>query len=442
MNGIKNNLKMNMKGLRYLILNIIKFLLFIFLKKNNMNEKKEDYGNFSHGLSNTIKINISPHLKDKSTIIDKNENEKKISIVNSAGNNIMTQNYNTLIKGNSTIQNSEQNNIISKENNNLKEIEFIQNKVNINNLNSLFDNNNYNPIDKEMINSNSKNIKSTTSKVKFHEFFINNNKKNKGRYNHQNNKISTTKYNFITFIPKSLLIQFARLPNIYFLSTAIIQSIPLISPLTSITAIVPLLFVLSVSMIRDLIEDLSRLTYDRLNNNEEVFVFRDGKFINSVSSSLNVGELILVFENNQIPSDMIIIDSSLNDGMSYVETSSLDGEKNLKPKIAYKNLNGFFKNNLDNPDDKIISCKYFYGMNIEGFCQCDFPNPDLHKLDGRINISLKIKKRNDNNNNDKCQDINNLNFPINQRQMLLKGSVLCVKKYKLDYWNCTLYRNE
>ena len=60
---------------------------------------KEDYGNFSHGLSNTIKINISPHLKDKSTIIDKNENEKKISIVNSAGNNIMTQNYNTLIKG-------------------------------------------------------------------------------------------------------------------------------------------------------------------------------------------------------------------------------------------------------------------------------------------------------------------------------------------------------
>ena len=72
---------MNMKGLRYLILNIIKFLLFIFLKKNNMNEKKEDYGNFSHGLSNTIKINISPHLKDKSTIIDKNENEKKYQLL-------------------------------------------------------------------------------------------------------------------------------------------------------------------------------------------------------------------------------------------------------------------------------------------------------------------------------------------------------------------------
>ena len=124
-----------------------------------------------------------------------------------------------------------------------------------------------------MINSNSKNIKSTTSKVKFHEFFINNNKKNKAAYNHLNNGISTTKYNFLTFIPKSLLIQFARLPNIYFLATAIIQSIPIISPLSSVTAIFPLIFVLSVSMIRDLIEDLSRLTYDRLNNNEEVIVF-------------------------------------------------------------------------------------------------------------------------------------------------------------------------
>ena len=389
-----------------------------------MNEKKKDYEKFSHGLSNTNKINISPNLKEKSTIIDKNENEKKLTIVNSTGNNNMTQNFNTQIKGNTTIQNFEQNNINSKENNNLKEVDSLENNDNINNHNSLILNKNNNPIDKEMINSNSFNRKSNTSKVKFHEFFINNNKKNKGRYNHQNNKISTTKYNFITFIPKSLLIQFARLPNIYFLSTAIIQSIPLISPLTSVTAIVPLLFVLMVSMIRDLIEDLSRLTYDRLNNNEEVIVFRDGKFINTISSSLNVGELILVFENKQIPSDMIIIDSCLNDGMSYVETSSLDGEKNLKPKIAYKNLSGFFKNNLNTPEEKIMSCANFFGMEIEGFCQCDSPNPDLHKLDGRINISLKIKKRNDNNDNDKNQDINNLNFPINQRQMLLKGSVL------------------
>ena len=69
------------------------------------------------------------------------------------------------------------------------------------------------------------------------EFYINNNKKNKLYYNLKDNIITTTKYNIFTFIPKGLLYQFSRLSNIYFLFTAIIQSIPLISPLTSITAI-------------------------------------------------------------------------------------------------------------------------------------------------------------------------------------------------------------
>ena len=89
--------------------------------------------------------------------------------------------------------------------------------------------------------------KTTTFKMNLQEFYINNNIKNK-ELKHKNNLISTTKYNVLTFIPKSLLIQFGRLSNVYFLATAIIQSIPLISPLSSVTAIFPLIFVLSVSI--------------------------------------------------------------------------------------------------------------------------------------------------------------------------------------------------
>jgi len=94
------------------------------------------------------------------------------------------------------------------------------------------------------------------------EFFINNNIKNK-EFKLHDNTITTNKYSLITFIPKGLLIQFFRLSNIYFLFTAIIQSIPLISPLTSVTSIVPLIFVLGVSLIREGIEDLSRHNYDK-----------------------------------------------------------------------------------------------------------------------------------------------------------------------------------
>lgn len=68
--------------------------------------------------------------------------------------------------------------------------------------------------------------------------------------NHPTNYVSTTKYNLITFLPLSLILQFRRYANIYFLACAILQSIPLISPLSPLSAILPLIFVLSLSMIR------------------------------------------------------------------------------------------------------------------------------------------------------------------------------------------------
>ena len=419
-----------------------------------MNDNKDDIGNIYHNLSNTIQIKITQQSRENNTLLEQKEREKRIKISSNLSSKSKTNNI-TQTREDFNFHISNLKNVCTKESNKCKEIDLQDYNENIKNLHSIIEdqkelensnifninnsnirklenksnNNSYNCNKKNNIMQHkefsSSSGKTNLLKEKYYEFFLNNNKKNKSSYNHKNNKITTTKYNFLTFIPKSLLIQFARLPNVYFLATAIIQSIPLISPLTSVTAIIPLLFVLMVSMVRDLIEDLSRLTYDRINNNEEVIVFRDGKFIKSISSSLNVGEVILIYENKQIPSDMIIIDSNLNDGMAYVETSSLDGEKNLKPKIANNNLKGFFKNKLNYPEEKIENCKIFYGMKIKGFCQCDCPNSDLHKLDGRINISLKISNKKSNYSNFSINnEINDLSFPINQRQMLLKGSIL------------------
>ena len=39
----------------------------------------------------------------------------------------------------------------------------------------------------------------------------------------RNNRISTAKYNFVTFVPKFLLEQFSKYANLFFLGTAIIQ---------------------------------------------------------------------------------------------------------------------------------------------------------------------------------------------------------------------------
>lgn len=58
-----------------------------------------------------------------------------------------------------------------------------------------------------------------------------------------------TKY-IIYYKIESLLIQFYRLANIYFLIIAILQSIPIISPLSPVTAWAPLIVVLAISMLR------------------------------------------------------------------------------------------------------------------------------------------------------------------------------------------------
>ena len=68
---------------------------------------------------------------------------------------------------------------------------------------------------------------------------------------YKSNYISTTKYNVFTYLPLSLIIQFKRYANIYFLVCAVLQSIPLLSPLNPISAILPLIFVLLLSMIRE-----------------------------------------------------------------------------------------------------------------------------------------------------------------------------------------------
>lgn len=82
--------------------------------------------------------------------------------------------------------------------------------------------------------------------------------KNKLRTNY----ISTTKYNIFTYLPLSLILQFKRYANFYFLACAILQCIPIISPLSPFSAVAPLVFVLALSMAREGFEDYKRYKSD------------------------------------------------------------------------------------------------------------------------------------------------------------------------------------
>ena len=265
-----------------------------------------------------------------------------------------------------------------------------------------------------------------------YQFFINDVDKNISTYNFKNNKIDTTKYNIITFIPKALLLQFVRLANIYFLVCAILQCIPLISPLTPATAVVPLVIVLSVSIIREGIEDYARAKLDKQQNNEETTAYRYSHWEKTTSGTLYVGEIVEVLQDSTFPADLILLDSELPGGICFIETGTLDGEKTLKQKEAPSETKDKFKEN----SEKINR------FTISGEVLADLPNPALYQLNGRMKLSFKTSlTKNEENPENKMVKI-----PLDAKQLLLKGAKLKNTKWVIGIviytgHDCKLMKN-
>ena len=211
---------------------------------------EENYNNNNNNNNKIEKINSSSNNNDIKNLVN------NIQSINSFKNEFnityeCNDNINNINNKKKNISNKDYKINTYKNNSNYNNINLSQ-KIPIKKQSSLkLDNKNSFTFSQKSDNSIIISKSSIGSKIQIYDFYINNPELNKKKFKHISNLISTTKYNFITFIPKSLIIQFYRLSNVYFLATAIIQSIPIISPLTSLTAIFPLIFVLFVSMLRE-----------------------------------------------------------------------------------------------------------------------------------------------------------------------------------------------
>ncbi|KAI8041957.1 hypothetical protein M5D96_003253 [Drosophila gunungcola] len=87
------------------------------------------------------------------------------------------------------------------------------------------------------------------------------------------NKIRTTKYTLLSFIPKNLLEQFHRVANLYFIFIVLLNWVPEISAFGKEVAMIPVLFVLGVTAVKDLFEDRRRRASDKRINNTTCRVY-------------------------------------------------------------------------------------------------------------------------------------------------------------------------
>ncbi|KAJ8142262.1 hypothetical protein OY671_004581 [Metschnikowia pulcherrima] len=156
------------------------------------------------------------------------------------------------------------------------------------------------------------------------------------KFRYYGNHISTTKYNFATFLPKFLFEQFSKYANLFFLFTSVIQQVPHVSPTNRYTTIGTLLIVLLVSAVKEVMEDIKRANADRELNNTKVLVLDEstGTFHEKKWISVQIGDIVRVNNEESFPADLLLLSSSEPEGLCYIETANLDGETNLKIKQA------------------------------------------------------------------------------------------------------------
>ncbi|KAJ1511213.1 hypothetical protein HMI55_006690, partial [Coelomomyces lativittatus] len=222
------------------------------------------------------------------------------------------------------------------------------------------------------------------------------------KLNYVNNHISTAKYNVFTFLFKFLFEQFSNYANLFFLTTALIQQIPDVNPTNPYDTFFPLLFVITLTGIKEILEDIQRHKSDTSTNQSMTRVLTpDASLVPSSSlatffqtqrhrlrrlqqaftqaasysfqplpwANVQVGHILEVQRNEPFPADLIFLASSEPDGMCYIETKNLDGETNLKIKQARSET------------ATLYSSTYALGT-MTGHVHSELPNSSLYTYKG------------------------------------------------------------
>ncbi|GIY93492.1 hypothetical protein CEXT_718281 [Caerostris extrusa] len=158
-----------------------------------------------------------------------------------------------------------------------------------------------------------------------------------GRTNNESfppNIIRNQKYNIITFIPLVLFHQFKFFLNLYFLVMALSQFIPDVRIGYLYTYWGPLGFVLTVTLIREAIDDFRRYRRDREVNYRKYRKLTSRGVVQVPSANIKVSDLIIVDKDQRVPADMVFLQTTEKNGSCFIRSDQLDGETDWKLRLA------------------------------------------------------------------------------------------------------------
>ncbi|KAG0123467.1 phospholipid-translocating P-type ATPase [Tuber indicum] len=196
------------------------------------------------------------------------------------------------------------------------------------------------------------------------------------------NIISNHKFTAFTFLPLTLWHEFSFFFNLYFLLVALSQCIPVLRIGYLSSYIVPLVFVLSITLGKEAHDDIARRRRDTEANSEpyEVLSFTEGgvsrrvkgvglgkkrsapetegrelregggdvvRTVSKKSKDLSIGDILVLKKDDRVPADVVILKSISNEvnsagegegndisGETFIRTDQLDGETDWKLRLA------------------------------------------------------------------------------------------------------------
>uniref|UniRef100_A0AAZ3R3F4 Phospholipid-transporting ATPase n=1 Tax=Oncorhynchus tshawytscha TaxID=74940 RepID=A0AAZ3R3F4_ONCTS len=189
---------------------------------------------------------------------------------------------------------------------------------------------------------------------------------------YSDNEIKTTKYTLLSFLPKNLFEQFHRFANVYFVFIALLNFVPVCNAFQPQLALAPVVFILSVTAIKDLWEDYRRHRSDKEINHMDCLVYSrpEHQYMERFWKEARVGDFIRLRCNEILPADVLLLSSSDPDRLVHIETATLDGETNLKQRRVVCSF-------LD------LDCD-FDPSKYNSVIECEKPNNDLARFRGYI----------------------------------------------------------
>ncbi|XP_065084623.1 phospholipid-transporting ATPase IF isoform X2 [Ochlerotatus camptorhynchus] len=238
---------------------------------------------------------------------------------------------------------------------------------------------------------------------------------------HETNRIKSTKYTLLTFLPLNLAEQFRRIANFYFLCMTVI-SIVIDSPVSPLTSLVPLVFVISVTATKQAYETYLRYRADNMVNYSLVTVIRNGIEMDIRCQDIRQGDIVRISRDCDIPCDLVLLKSSDENGKCFVTTANLDGETNLKSMMVPKEL-------PELPVDKLHTL---------GRIECELPRTDLYTFNGRLELA-EIYHRHEITTIDGGLGMEHHVLPLMAENLLLRGS-----RVKNTEWavGCAIYTGQ